>query len=182
MWTEERVEIAEKLWRQGLSARTIAQRLGGLTRNAVIGKMHRLGHKRSEYGQEQTFGKAASMARRGKRKPKPASLKVRAPVVKSGPLPAEQPAPERLYKLDALVEREDAERVKLCRYIFGDPKEPASGYCGCQAVTGSSYCEAHHRLCTTAPTPARKKTVWNWHDKRPSALVPGRRQEGVHCA
>jgi GcrA cell cycle regulator len=182
MWTEERVEMAEKLWAQGHSARAIAKQLGGLTRNAVIGKMHRLGHKRSDFGQGQTFGKAASMARWGKRKLKPAPLKVRAPVVKSGPLPAEQPAPERLYKLDALVEREDAERVKLCRYIYGDPKEPTSGYCGCQAATGSSYCEAHHRLCTTAPNPSHKKIEWNWYDKRPSALVPGRRQEGVHCA
>ena len=42
-WTEERVEILKKLWADGLSASQIAGRLGGITRNAVIGKVHRLG-------------------------------------------------------------------------------------------------------------------------------------------
>ena len=43
-WTEERVELLKKLWTEGLSASQIATRLaGGVTRNAVIGKVHRLG-------------------------------------------------------------------------------------------------------------------------------------------
>src|SRR5881227_2604841 len=42
-WTDERVEILKKLWADGLSASQIAAELGGVTRNAVIGKVHRLG-------------------------------------------------------------------------------------------------------------------------------------------
>ena len=42
-WTEERVENLKKLWGEGLSASQIAAELGGITRNAVIGKVHRLG-------------------------------------------------------------------------------------------------------------------------------------------
>src|SRR3979411_1351286 len=42
-WTEERVELLKKLWADGLSASQIAAELGGITRNAVIGKVHRLG-------------------------------------------------------------------------------------------------------------------------------------------
>src|ERR1044072_4071186 len=42
-WTEERVELLKKLWQDGLSASQIAAELGGVTRNAVIGKVHRLG-------------------------------------------------------------------------------------------------------------------------------------------
>ena len=42
-WTEDRVEILTKLWADGLSASQIAKELGGVTRNAVIGKVHRLG-------------------------------------------------------------------------------------------------------------------------------------------
>ena len=42
-WTDERVEILKKLWLEGLSASQIAKQLGGVTRNAVIGKVHRLG-------------------------------------------------------------------------------------------------------------------------------------------
>src|ERR1700724_1516215 len=42
-WTDERVEMLKKLWADGLSASQIAAELGGITRNAVIGKVHRLG-------------------------------------------------------------------------------------------------------------------------------------------
>src|SRR6476661_1571500 len=42
-WNEERVELLKKLWTEGLSASQIAAELGGITRNAVIGKVHRLG-------------------------------------------------------------------------------------------------------------------------------------------
>ena len=41
-WNDERVELLKKLWSDGLSASQIAGRLGGVTRNAVIGKVHRL--------------------------------------------------------------------------------------------------------------------------------------------
>src|SRR5262245_39533281 len=42
-WNDERVDALKKLWADGLSASQIAGRLGGVTRNAVIGKVHRLG-------------------------------------------------------------------------------------------------------------------------------------------
>jgi len=42
-WTDERVEQLKQLWTEGLSASQIARQLGGVTRNAVIGKVHRLG-------------------------------------------------------------------------------------------------------------------------------------------
>ena len=42
-WTEDRVEVLKKLWAEGHSASQIAKQLGGVTRNAVIGKVHRLG-------------------------------------------------------------------------------------------------------------------------------------------
>ena len=42
-WTDERVEKLKELWGDGMSASQIAKALGGVTRNAVIGKVHRLG-------------------------------------------------------------------------------------------------------------------------------------------
>ena len=42
-WTDERVELLKKMWSDGQSASQIAKELGGVTRNAVIGKVHRLG-------------------------------------------------------------------------------------------------------------------------------------------
>ncbi|TGN61712.1 GcrA cell cycle regulator, partial [Paracoccus liaowanqingii] len=42
-WTDERVETLKRMWSEGQSASAIAKELGGVTRNAVIGKVHRLG-------------------------------------------------------------------------------------------------------------------------------------------
>ncbi len=42
-WTEDRVETLKDLWQRGYTARQIAEKLGGVTRNAVIGKAHRMG-------------------------------------------------------------------------------------------------------------------------------------------
>ena len=47
-WTAERVDQLAQLWSEGFSARQIASRLGGITRNAVIGKAHRLSLQRGE--------------------------------------------------------------------------------------------------------------------------------------
>jgi len=48
-WTEERIELLAKLWSEGLSASQIAAELGGgMSRNAVLGKAHRLGLVRDE--------------------------------------------------------------------------------------------------------------------------------------
>src|SRR5215472_6739803 len=42
-WNEERIEALTRLWREGLSASQVARQLGGISRSAVIGKVHRLG-------------------------------------------------------------------------------------------------------------------------------------------
>ena len=42
-WSDERIEALTKLWREGLSASQVARQLGGVSRSAVIGKIHRLG-------------------------------------------------------------------------------------------------------------------------------------------
>ena len=42
IWTQERIEMLQRLWQQGRSASQIAEELGGISRNAVIGKAHRL--------------------------------------------------------------------------------------------------------------------------------------------
>lgn len=55
-WTEERVDALKKLWSDGLSARQIAEELGDVTRNAVIGKAHRLGLSTRTAPSKPTFG------------------------------------------------------------------------------------------------------------------------------
>src|ERR1700756_735485 len=70
-WTDERVETLKKLWTEGLSASQIAAELGGITRNAVIGEVHRLGFCGS--------GKSLPAAPRP-RKPRPQILRVTRPM------------------------------------------------------------------------------------------------------
>ncbi|MEH6831769.1 GcrA family cell cycle regulator [Sulfitobacter sp.] len=75
-WTDDRVEILKKMWGEGQSASQIAKELGGVTRNAVIGKVHRLG-----LSNRTTAGAAAKAEPKVKATPKvPAKAKPAAPV------------------------------------------------------------------------------------------------------
>jgi len=76
-WTDERVEQLKKMWGEGLSASQIAKELGGVTRNAVIGKVHRLGLSNRTVGGSAAEAKPAKPA--AKAKPaKPAAPKAAA--------------------------------------------------------------------------------------------------------
>ena len=71
-WTDERVELLKKLWADGLSASQIAGELGGITRNAVIGKVHRLGLSGR--------AKSPSSAAPRPRKPRSHMMRMRPPI------------------------------------------------------------------------------------------------------
>ncbi|MEL6467565.1 MAG: GcrA family cell cycle regulator [Pseudomonadota bacterium] len=74
-WTDERVELLKKMWGEGQSASQIAKELGGVTRNAVIGKVHRLGlSNRAGGGSSASTAKADAKpkaAPKAKAEPKP---------------------------------------------------------------------------------------------------------------
>ncbi|WP_282181635.1 GcrA family cell cycle regulator [Aliiroseovarius marinus] len=84
-WTDERVEILKKMWGEGQSASVIAKELGGVTRNAVIGKVHRLGLSNRSAG-----GTKAPAADKAKAAPKPKA----AAKPKAAPKKAAEPAPK----------------------------------------------------------------------------------------
>ena len=79
-WTDERVELLKKMWGEGQSASQIAKELGGVTRNAVIGKVHRLG----------LSNRATSSSKTAEAKEKPAAAPKAAP--KPKPQPKTEPA------------------------------------------------------------------------------------------
>lgn len=93
-WTDERVETLKKMWGEGQSASQIAKELGGVTRNAVIGKVHRLG-----LSNRATGGKTETKAAPKKAAPKKATPKKAAPQKAAAEKPAakEEPvvAPEK---------------------------------------------------------------------------------------
>jgi len=91
-WTEERVETLKKMWAEGQSASQIAKELGGVTRNAVIGKVHRLGlSNRAGASGKTTKEKTSPKAEAPAAKPK-AKAKAE-PKAQPAPQPAPEPAP-----------------------------------------------------------------------------------------
>ena len=84
-WTDERVELLKKMWSEGQSASQIAKELGGVTRNAVIGKVHRLGLSNRTAGSAPA--PAANAAAKPEVKPKPVKAET-----KPKPAPKAEPA------------------------------------------------------------------------------------------
>lgn len=95
-WTDERVELLKKMWAEGQSASQIAKELGGVTRNAVIGKVHRL-------GLSNRAGSNASAATEAKAAPKPKAEAKPKPVPKPAPAPKAEPAPKPVPAASAPV-------------------------------------------------------------------------------
>ncbi len=88
-WTDERVETLKKMWGEGQSASQIAKELGGVTRNAVIGKVHRLGlSNRAGSGGGATKAPAKEKPAAAKPAPKPAAKAKPAP---AAPAAKEEP-------------------------------------------------------------------------------------------
>lgn len=143
-WTEERVELAKQLFEAGATASQAASRIGGITRNAMIGKWHRMGllrapKQRSIMRAKKPITRKERIARTPKRLP---------PSFFAEPLP---PPVETDIARVALAELERHH----CRFPVGDPKDPTFGFCGCKPIDGLPYCEPHARR---AYTPATLKT------------------------
>jgi GcrA cell cycle regulator len=107
-WTDERVETLKKMWGEGQSASQIAKELGGVTRNAVIGKVHRLGlSNRAGSGSAKAEAKAKA-APKAEAKPKPTPKPQAAPAAAT-PTPAAAadvdnlPAPPRSAARRAII-------------------------------------------------------------------------------
>lgn len=157
-WTEERIEKLTKLWTEGLTASQIAQELGDVTRNAVIGKAHRLGLSGRPSPVRAARAKKPAAARPAK--PKPLESRSNAPSPASKPKPAAvaqppvQSASERRVVPQAdLSEIEAGPGVtllkvtdKMCKWPIGHPGEPGFRLCGRPSGEGGPYCQAHAEL------------------------------------
>ncbi len=161
-WTEERVELLKKLWTEGLSASQIAARLGmGVTRNAVIGKVHRLNLSGRQPAQRSSMPRAT---RKGPREPSapgirptgtPSMPTAGANALKayaqpqSRPLVAPLPEPKPLRLVD--LPKDGRITIlhlseKTCKWPIGDPTHDDFCFCGHGPRDGSPYCEYHARI------------------------------------
>jgi GcrA cell cycle regulator len=174
-WTDERVEQLKRMWTDGLSASQIAGRLGqGVTRNAVIGKVHRLnlaGRAPQQRPVATRSRKTREPSHPGRQIQSP-SLPVAGntalkPVLRADPTtrPVALAEPEPLR----LVNTPQGGRVtilqlsdKTCKWPIGDPGHEEFCFCGHTPRDSAPYCEYHARL---AYQPLQ--------DRRPPRRPPG---------
>lgn len=167
-WTDERVELLKKLWLEGLSASQIAGILGeGVTRNAVIGKVHRL--KLSGRAKPANSApRARTPARTAPRRPSGGSS--RPGTSMAGVMKARSIGAGHIHGATALKISEDLQvelyvapqveelfipvenRISLlqlsestCKWPIGDPLSPEFYFCGQHSEDGKPYCDFHSR-------------------------------------
>ncbi len=157
-WTDERVETLKTLWQDGLSASQIAAELGGVTRNAVIGKVHRLGLSGR--------GQPTSTVKRQRRQPDAAAVRRARQPVTIGSLALQtevelvaEPAPQlrrnvvvpiaKRLTIEALTER-------TCKWPIGDPGNEDFHFCGHDSLESLPYCEYHAGIAYQTPDPRRR--------------------------
>jgi GcrA cell cycle regulator len=161
-WTDERVEALKKLWAEGLSASQIAKQLGGVTRNAVIGKVHRLG-----------LSGRATPSRPARRVTKPSRPRTTAtsPATTAAPraprpaasVPAPKPAAPAPVEPAVLPSGEFATvltlRESMCKWPIGDPASSSFRFCGRKTGAGSAYCEAHSEMAYQPNQKRRRRSA-----------------------
>jgi len=162
MWTDERVELLKKLWAEGLSASQVAKQLGGVTRNAVIGKVHRLG----------LSGRATPSRPARPRAPTPRTLTH----VRGRPDPLVAERADETDEAEVTMKRAAEARAEAenfssstelttvltltehnCKWPIGDPGRPNFHFCGRGADHNSPYCAEHSKLAYQPMQPRRNR-------------------------
>jgi GcrA cell cycle regulator len=138
-WTEDRIADLRRYWLEGLSAAQVARRLGGgVTRNAVIGRVHRMGLAGRD-APSRPRPVAGRPPRTGCDKPSAGGLlrpRSTRPPLGRPPLQDEVEPSATIHTLSA----------HTCRWPIGDPGEASFGFCGRRAGVRGPYCETHTAL------------------------------------
>ena len=131
-WTEEKVNKLKDLWGKGQTASQIAAIIGGVSRNAVIGKAHRLNlsakiKTRSSISQNTVITNSQNNGefKKGSRKNRFRSLLL-----------------DKNFEAAKNLQLEDLNE-NTCKYVEGHPDEKDSSFCGRKTVEKFSYCPLH---------------------------------------
>ena len=130
-WTDEKVEKLKELWTKGHTASQIAEALGDTTRNAVIGKAHRLDLE----ARAPSKHSGASVSRENKQ-------------IRRGPAPTSRKAKFQSILLDKNFEPENPKSLEeltdtTCKWPIGHPNEEKFYFCGRKPEGEFPYCKLH---------------------------------------
>lgn len=168
-WDEARIARLAQLWREGYSAEDIASALGGTTRNAVLGKIHRLGIQdtagarapqtdRTRLSRFRPTMPSSFIVKRGKsgamNRAINVALRVQAARLPELPAPLPLPADPAPAAASSPVGMLDLE-PHHCKFPLGDPRNPAFKFCGADRLEGRPYCSEHTALCYVRGSNAR---------------------------
>ena len=146
-WTPERIAAVRSMAADNFTASQIANELGGVSRNAVIGIGFR--QKIKFYGRAGVRHKASAPP-----KPRPPRLFI----PKAPKMPSLEP--EEFAVIDDVPEMHMLTFEQLqwgdCKFIIGDPQNQDHRYCGLPALDGKPWCIGHWRLCYRAPEERRR--------------------------
>ncbi|MEO3386350.1 GcrA family cell cycle regulator [Mesorhizobium sp. CAU 1741] len=155
-WTDERVELLRKLWAEGLSASQIATQLGGVSRNAVIGKVHRL--KLSARGRTSSAQPRAKKAASAGAPAKSVSRQTRTVTASVGATALAvqfdaEPVARQMLRPSANVVVPISRKLSLiqlsertCKWPNGDPLSEEFSFCGNEAGDSGPYCGYHSKV------------------------------------
>src|SRR5947209_18216998 len=157
-WTDDRVEHLDILCEGGLSASQIAAELGNVTRNAVIGKVHRLGLS----GRAKSPSSAAPRQR--KARPGQQMMRVARPVSRGNTALAHafdvemEPDPVAYDNVVPMSQRLSLLELNeaTCHWPIGDPSSTEFFFCGGKALAALPYC-AHHSRVAYQPAADRRR-------------------------
>jgi GcrA cell cycle regulator len=159
VWTDDREEALKKLWADGLSASQIAGELGGVTRNAIIGKVHRLGLP----GRSKPRGTRRSKSDRPRRRPgrflvdAGTSMPLRSAAALEEPIDVRGSTEQCSTKIAPLEQRVGLQQLNdsTCRWPIGDPSNGMT-FCGGRPIGDLPYCVHHSRI---AYEPVRSRNL-----------------------
>lgn len=143
-WTEERVRLLREYHALGLSGTKIA-RIFHTTRNAILGKVWRLGMSCPRENPFSPYLAGDPSRPKKRRRKRPAKVEARTPV--AAPPPTFSLPPPSFASTEKLLTVMEL-GWGHCRYPHGDPGTEGFGFCGAWTGGKESYCEKHKKLCS----------------------------------